>query len=308
MRSFRPVQTLLPFLLSSGALVMLLLTTLAGVRDSNPLNRIFFLSASTGVSGSPSGYSHWTLWNLCGATSGGHNFGCGSNVAAYGFNPRSQLPAIPIGYSQPGDQFITSRVFFAFMLIALSFVFLTMLASLVGFLGRLGAFIGSLVSLMALASTTVAAVLMTVVYVRGQNAFRRSGVDAHVGVKAFALVWTSMFLMLLTFLIFTAGCAIKDKKKHEYREKDIVDDPAMSRSITPVYVAPRTAPVTPVYVAPRTAPIEPVRAAVPAPVQRTYNPTVVETIRTDELIHAPPLDTAALEHAPVVMPASGRRY
>jgi hypothetical protein len=49
----------------SGAIVLLFLLILAGSRDRNPLNRIFFLQADTsGIPNAPDGICHWTLYNV----------------------------------------------------------------------------------------------------------------------------------------------------------------------------------------------------------------------------------------------------
>ncbi|CCG84918.1 protein of unknown function [Taphrina deformans PYCC 5710] len=255
MQAFRALFAILPLLLTAGALVLLLLTVLSGATNSNPLNKFFYLSAAVTVPGqtSPDGMLHWTNYNYCGAENG-KNVNCGTKHAAYGFAPARQLtdstPAVPAeAVTHDKRSYITSRVYFSFLLIATFFTFIAMVACLAGFFGRIGSIIGLLASLMAFAVTAVAASLMTVVYVRGRNYFRDGGIAAHVGVKLFAFMWAAVACLFLSLFIFGIGSCIpgeNSKRSHRrrttsYQEKPLVND---TESFVPVQAA------NPVYVAP----------------------------------------------------------
>lgn len=60
---------------------------LAGTRNVNPLNQIYFLQADTGrIPGAPQ-QARWTLWNSCETSPNGRN-DCTFTRAAYPFDPR----------------------------------------------------------------------------------------------------------------------------------------------------------------------------------------------------------------------------
>lgn len=72
---------------TAAALLLMWLTFLAGVRDSNPLNIIYFLQADTGsIPGAPPA-SRWTFFNLCSVMD--NKSICGKNVPDFPFDPAS---------------------------------------------------------------------------------------------------------------------------------------------------------------------------------------------------------------------------
>lgn len=72
---------------TAAALLLMWLTFLAGVKDSNPLNIIYFLQADTGsIPGAPP-TSRWTFFNLCSVLD--NKSICGKNVPDFPFDPAS---------------------------------------------------------------------------------------------------------------------------------------------------------------------------------------------------------------------------
>lgn len=245
-------------ILTAGALLLLLLTVLSGAITSKPINQFYYLSAAVTVPGqtSPDGMLHWTNYNYCGSENG-RNVNCGSKHAAYGFAPARQLtdpsPAVPQTLvDHDSRSYITSRVYFSFLLIALFFTFIAMLACLAGFFGRLGSVIGLAAAFLAFAVTAVAASLMTVVYVRGRNYFRGAGITANLGVKLFAFVWTAVACLLLALLMFALGSCIPGEKSRSsrrrrtssYQEKPLVQQD--NESFVPVHTTAEPTYIVPV--------------------------------------------------------------
>lgn len=71
----------------ASALLLMWLTFLGGVRNSNPLNIIYFLEADTSaIPGAPT-TSRWTFWNLCSVADGKSI--CGENIPDFPFDPAS---------------------------------------------------------------------------------------------------------------------------------------------------------------------------------------------------------------------------
>lgn len=72
----------------AASILLIFLTLLAGSRNTNPLNQVYFLQADTGnIPGAPP-TSRWTFWNLCGVTDSGRN-DCGSSHPDFPFDPPS---------------------------------------------------------------------------------------------------------------------------------------------------------------------------------------------------------------------------
>lgn len=266
MQAFRALFALVPLILTAGALLLLLLTVLSGATTKTPINKFYYLSAAVTVPGktSPDGLLHWTNYNVCGSDNS-KNVDCGSKTAAYGFHPATQLtnaePAIPAELAAHDSRSkITSKTYYAFLLIALFFTFIAMLACFVGFLGRLGSAIGLVTSFLAFVMTAIAASLMTTVYVRGRNYFRNGGIQANLGVKLFAFMWAAVACLLLSLLMFLIGVCIPGEKSRSprrrkatsYQEKPLVSDnesfvpvqPAEPTYITPVVAEPATSVYT----------------------------------------------------------------
>ncbi|ORY74613.1 actin cortical patch SUR7/pH-response regulator pali, partial [Protomyces lactucae-debilis] len=216
--------SIVPIILLLGAMLLLLFTVLAGARTGSPLDKFYFLQAQLSADGlsSPSGFLRWTTWNICGQENG-NNVNCGKIQAAHPFAPARQLtnasPSLPTAITSNDTQsYITSRAFFAFLLMGLFFTFVALLASLVGCLGRLGGFIGLLTAFVAFIFDGIAAALMTVVYIRGRSRFRDAGIPADVGVKLFAFMWTATAICLICAVLFAvAACIPSDKPRRTKR-------------------------------------------------------------------------------------------
>ena len=78
----------LSWIFLAGALVMMFFVILSGVRDTNPLNKIYFLQANTSKISGARPISQWTYFYICGA----NNQDCGSATAA-----------LPFGYAWLGN-------------------------------------------------------------------------------------------------------------------------------------------------------------------------------------------------------------
>ncbi|KAK9359743.1 SUR7/PalI family-domain-containing protein [Lipomyces starkeyi] len=205
---------LLPFILLSGATLLLLFIILAGVKDSNPLNRIFYFEADTSGIGNAPPTSRWTLWNVCGV-SNGLNSDCSSNKPAYAFQPdvnfgsTSGVPSAIL--NNHSTYYYLSRFSFAFFLIATIFSGFAFLSGLFALFSRLATAVTAGLALAALITAIIASSLATALYVKARGAFHSEGRSAHLGVKLFAFAWTSVACLILCsvgyLLLFRAGRA-----------------------------------------------------------------------------------------------------
>ncbi|BFZ64631.1 Eisosomes component [Saitoella coloradoensis] len=219
----RPILTFFPLFFLAGALLLLFFVILAGVTDHNPLNRIFFLSASnsplTNAPTSDSGMAHYTLWGLCGATNSGHNQNCQPHHAAYAVSSS--------GGPVTGNWFYyMSRFQFAFYLITIAFAALAFFTGLLALCSRLGGAISAVLTALALVFSTAVSIIMTILYVRARDHFRSAGYAAHVGVKAFAFTWTIWVLLLLSLILFSLAACIPSNRERSWRQKRVVEEPA----------------------------------------------------------------------------------
>lgn len=252
MQAFRAIFAILPLILLAGALLLLILTLLAGGVNSNPINKFYYLQAAVTTPNidSTDGLLRWTNYNACGVSGGVST--CGSTKAAYGFNPVNDLgettPALPAQITNNNSKSkLTSKVFYAFLLIAAFFTMVAMFSAFLGCCGRLGAFLGFLSATMAFVTCAIAAALMTTVYVRARNNFRAGGIESSLGVKLFAFVWTAVACTFLAWLIFLIGVCVpgesrtrgRKRKARSYQEKPLVADNESYHPVQPVtYVAP----------------------------------------------------------------------
>ncbi|KAL1854133.1 Eisosomes component [Paecilomyces lecythidis] len=223
MAAGRPLLGLLGLLLTAGALLLMFLTLLGGANNHRPLNEIYFLQAHTAnIPGAPT-ESRWTFWSLCRVNVRGHNV-CGSSHPAFpldppshrNFNTRTNIPHSFIGTNH---YFLMTRFMFAFILIALFFAVLSLFLGLLALCTRIGSFLSALLGLIALTFQTITTALMTAAYVQGRNDFNRNGQRSHLGVKAFAFMWTATVCLFLASLLYCIGGTIRKDKGYSGREQ-----------------------------------------------------------------------------------------
>lgn len=154
--------------LLAGSLVMLFFVILAGVTDTAPLNRTYFLQAATGGIGGARDVSQWTYFYICGPD----NRDCGGSRAAppFGFawdGGAANAPPELIGGFGGGTT--SSRFYYlwrfgwVFLLLTLFFETLAFFAGFLACCGRLGAAIAYFVASFALLCFAVAVSLTTCV-------------------------------------------------------------------------------------------------------------------------------------------------
>ena len=126
--------------------------------------------------------------------------------------------------SRTNRYFYLSRFMFAFYIIALFFAVVALITGLLALCSRLGSYISALAVLAAAFFQALAASLMTWVYksralpwlqiddelffpssawtVEGREIFEDAGIEAELGVRAYAFTWTALACFLLATVIF----------------------------------------------------------------------------------------------------------
>jgi hypothetical protein len=140
-------------------------TILTGAVNSAPLDRFYFLEASTnGITGARNP-SRWTFFAICGTDpTTGHNANCGAVVPALPFDPPRNFGTqngVPQQFIGTHQYYYLSRFMFAFYLIALVFGAIALLTGLLALVSRLGGYISSMTTFVALFFQMLAATLMT---------------------------------------------------------------------------------------------------------------------------------------------------
>jgi hypothetical protein len=136
---------------------------LTGAINSAPLNKFYFLEASTRNIAGARNPSRWTFFAICGAD-GNLNANCGKVVPALPFDPPRNFGTtngIPEAFIGTHTYYYLSRFMFAFYLIALFFAAVALITGLLALVSRLGGYISSMTTFVALFFQALAAALMT---------------------------------------------------------------------------------------------------------------------------------------------------
>ncbi|EKV06881.1 Actin cortical patch SUR7/pH-response regulator PalI [Penicillium digitatum] len=198
----------------AASILLIFLTLLGGARNSNPLNRIYFLEADTGnIPGAPS-TSRWTFWNLCGVKDGKND--CGDTHVDFPFDPPSHrnfntTDNVPHQFIGTNHYFLMSRFMFPFLIIGLFFAVCSFFTGMLAICTRVASYLSGFLAWIALTFQVITTCLMTAVFVQGRHAFKSNGQGAHLGVKAYAFMWTASVCQFLSCLMYCLGGAVGRK-------------------------------------------------------------------------------------------------
>ncbi|KAK4871285.1 hypothetical protein LT330_000522 [Penicillium expansum] len=198
----------------AASILLIFLTLLGGTRNSNPLNQIYFLEADTGNIPNAPSTSRWTFWNLCGVTDGRND--CGSTHVDFPFDPPSHrnfdtTDNVPQQFIGTNHYFLMSRFMFPFIIIGLFFAVLSFFTGMLAICTRVASYLSGFLAWIALTFQIITTCLMTAVFVQGRHAFQSNGQSSHLGVKAFAFMWTASVCLFLSCLLYCLGGAVGRK-------------------------------------------------------------------------------------------------
>jgi len=205
----RPILAILSLVLVAGGVLLQFFTILSGAITSTPIDKFYFLQASTNGIPNARNPSRWTYFAICGVDeSSGNNANCGAVVPALPFDPPRNFgteQSVPEQFIGTHQYYYLSRFMFAFYLIALFFAAIALLTGLLALVSRLGGYISSLTTSIALFFQALAAALMTAWVVKGRNAFRSAGFEAHIGRYLMGFAWASFACFFLATIMFCLG-------------------------------------------------------------------------------------------------------
>ncbi|EEH09041.1 conserved hypothetical protein [Histoplasma capsulatum G186AR] len=212
----RPLIALLGLLFTAGAFILMMLTLIGGSRNTNPLNRTWFLEADTSnIPGAPE-TSRWTFWGVCGVSDGKND--CHGTTAAFPLDPPSSwnfdtTDGVPPQFIGTSRYFYITRFMFAFMLIGVFWVVLSLFTGLLALCTRIGAWISAFFAVLGLIFQILTSSLMTAGYVKGRNNFSSNGQPAKVGPNAFAWMWTAVALLFLSSCLYCVSGTGRSKRR-----------------------------------------------------------------------------------------------
>ena len=170
-----------------GAIVMSFFVLLAGAINAVPMPLVYFLEADTSRIVNAKPLTAWTVWSACGVTSSDTTIDCGPPSPAYPLDPVNNFgtsDGVPQDFAlyvvaptgedrirggmradasnnRSNRYYYMSRIFFGFEIAALFVAVCSLLLGLFALCSRIGAYLSSMLSVVALVLQTVAAALMT---------------------------------------------------------------------------------------------------------------------------------------------------
>jgi len=235
MSAARPILGLLAWILLAGGIVLQFLVILSGL-NSTPENQIYFLQSSTnGITGATLNPIRWTYLRLCGVD-GDLNANCLPTAADVPFSPldnfgsQTGLPAT--FYEHRNYWYYMSRIGWAFYLIAAFFAVCAVFIGLLAFCTRLGSYLSSSFTFLAVGMQAVAASLMTAWVVQGYRELNAAGQTTSYGVKAIAFTWATFTCWVLATIFFCIGGAV-GKQQHLLRQGQQEERPLQPQALHP---------------------------------------------------------------------------
>ncbi|KAI2639352.1 SUR7/PalI family-domain-containing protein [Xylaria nigripes] len=205
----RSIFAPLSLIFLAASIVFLFFVILAGETPSSPFKSTYFLSADTsGISGARP-VSQWTYLRICGEGNTDCSRAWPDPPVGWAWSKDPTGPNLPeklIGSYGNGTTsytlFYLWRFGWAIYLLALLSSIVTFFTSFLGFCGRIGSAVAGLAAAISFSLLTIAAVLMTVTFVKMRNQFLAVGRDASIGVYAFGFTWAAWALLFTSTILF----------------------------------------------------------------------------------------------------------
>lgn len=205
----RPILAFGSLILVAGGLLLQFFTILSGAVQHTPINKFYFLQASTNGIADSRNPSRWTFFAICGVDpSNGNNDNCGAVVPALPFDPPRNFgtqEGIPEQFLGTHQYYYLSRFMFAFYLIALFFAAIALVSGLLALCSRLGGYLSAMTTFVALFFQALAAALMTAWVVKGRDNFRSAGQEANIGRYNMGFTWAAAACYFLATVMFCLG-------------------------------------------------------------------------------------------------------
>ena len=154
-------------LILAGGIVLQFFVILSGAVKGSPVNKVYFLQASTaGITAGKQNIpnpARWTFFAICGVANNLDSM-CGKVHAALPFDPPHNFDTttgVPHQFINTHKYYYLSRVTFALYLVALFFAVCALLLSVFALCARLASYLTGFTTLLACFFQAVTAALMT---------------------------------------------------------------------------------------------------------------------------------------------------
>ena len=201
-----------------GATIMSFFLILSGARNTGVLKNFYWIEANTTGFNDASNLTRWFNYEFCGY-SNGQLFNCSSKAPAKPFSPRDNFgfnTLMPTSFLDDRDAYYyLSRVGWAMLLIAIFCEVMTLIPQIVSVFKHIRSLsvFATVFHWLSLFFILLTACLLTGCYAKGIRAFHSQNRHAKMGVKCFALLWTTVFLLLCTSIWMAIATALKKREK-----------------------------------------------------------------------------------------------
>lgn len=196
MKWYQRFFAVLTFIILAGTIVSLMLINLSGVRGNIFATQFYFSTVSLDTT------YYWTMYDICAYDSG--LFFCTPSKAAYPYSPATTFNprVVPNAFFTNQKFYYTaSQAGYAFFLLSLIFAILNLIPVIqILISGSLKGVFAPIVSGLGLAMVIIAAVLQTVVHIKGCLVWQDAGHEAQLGLNMFICMWVSVLGFILTFI------------------------------------------------------------------------------------------------------------
>lgn len=212
------IGNLVALLFLIGATIMSFFLILSGGRSSGVLKNFYWIEADTSGFNNAANLTRWFNYEFCGYAQG-RSFDCSSRAPAKPFSPKDNFgasPLMPRSFIDNRDTYYyLSRVGWAMLLIAVFFEVCTLVPQIIGVFKHIRplSIFATVTHWLSLFFLLLAACLLTGCHAKGIRAFHGRDRHAKMGAKCFALLWTSVFLLLCTSIWSVVATALKKKEE-----------------------------------------------------------------------------------------------
>ncbi|KAL6930025.1 hypothetical protein ACO0SA_001432 [Hanseniaspora valbyensis] len=207
MRNIRKVLDLIFVFLLAGAGLLAFFVILCGAKTTGVLAKFYWLKADTSGIPNASSETYWLNYMSCSKGNSSSDYvSCSGKQAAYPFSPRNNFGTttnVPSKFVDDRNKYYyLSRVGWSMWLVGLLCLVICLIPMLVSLcLSVPLVFVAStLLVWSAWFYLALGASLWTSAFVLGKQAFNDDGRSAHLGVKLFAFIWTTVFIVTLCAL------------------------------------------------------------------------------------------------------------
>lgn len=214
----------------SGATLLAFFVILCGAKKTGVLRKFYWMRADTSsiTTGNGSGETYWLNYMYCtknSSSDSNYNF-CSNKKPAYPFSPKDNFATtsnLPSAFNNKHNKYYyLSRVGWSMWLVGLFFLVIALLPFMLqACIKHTMVYIVSTMSVWAAwFYLTLGACLWTSAFVMGKHAFTDAGISAKLGVKMFAFLWTTVFLISASALWQPISAILSKKHNNATKQQN----------------------------------------------------------------------------------------